>query len=109
MQKALKLIGEQHKTYTQESSQLRQENKDVEAALAPKKFVNNLKTGTAHRVRLGISDVGGRAKTFCGWKYAAADIAMSSSPPSTYEECCGDCLPALKATLREYLVYEVSG
>ena len=70
----------------------------VEAQLARRMYVRNLDTKSTHRLLTSISDVGMRASTFCGCKYALKDFEVTAAAPTARKETCGACLSELRAS-----------
>ena len=67
--------------------------------LKPRRYVQNRKTLVTHRIAMGFEEVGLRARTLCGWKYAGANVDIMADPPRLNKQTCDTCLPALRATL----------
>ena len=49
--------------------------------LKPRRYVQNRKTLVTHRIAVGFEEVGARARTLCGWKYAGANVSIMTDPP----------------------------
>ena len=56
-------------------------------------------TDKVRRILCGYEEAGASAIARCGWEYAGQKVAVEKDAPKLYEEVCGTCLPALKASL----------
>ena len=94
-----KAIEEQAAAWGEELRRLENMIKDREVASRPARYVRNLKTKIVHRIAGSFDTMGMQAITFCHWPYIRARTQMLTSPPTSRSECCGTCMPALRASL----------
>ena len=73
--------------------------KRVETQTTRKMYIKNLDTRSTHRLLTSIGDVGMRASTFCGWKYALKNFEVTATPPTVRKETCGTCIAELREPL----------
>ena len=64
----------------------------VEQKSLPRQFVQNRKSGKAHRSLTHYSDVGPEASAYCGFKYGKAAVKLLSSLEDIpYTSLCSTC------------------
>ena len=94
----IKIMDKYTEAWSEEARRLEALIKDKEQSSSSPQYLLNTKTRMIHKILTTFEEMGMEAVTYCKWPYVHKDAKLLHRAPSSRAECCGTCMPALRAT-----------